>query len=384
MLFMIKFFIMNRFGLLILMFLLFFSFSCKDNISYKPITNHGKKWQIAYYQGGDYTSYPAYTKQVVKNLSKLGWIEPFVYPDWKKEVSMEIIWEWLSNNIKSDYIEFKKDGFYSSNWDRTSRAENKSNILKRLKHINDIDLVFALGTWGGQDLANDKHSTPVIVMSVTSPVESNIIPSIEDSGLDHLTAGISTNRYLNQIRLFHDIVGFENLGVVFEDTPNGRTFTNYTELKVVSEERVFELIEAYAPEEKTSEEMCGEKYFKALESIIDKIDAVWIGPHTGSQAKFMNRISKLLIEKKIPSWSQLDNGHVEKGILFSISPEDFDTVGLFEAQKIARILRREKPRDLPIEFSSRLGLSINIDTATKIGFNIPKGVISVADKIYER
>ncbi|MCK9224612.1 MAG: hypothetical protein M0R46_09570 [Candidatus Muirbacterium halophilum] len=375
---------MNRFGLLILIFLLLFSFSCKENISYKPITNNGKKWQIAYYQGGDYTSYPAYTKQVVKNLSKLGWIQPFVYPDWKKEVSMEIIWEWLSSNIKSDYIEFKKDGFYCSNWDRTSRAENKNNFLKRLKQNNDIDLVFALGTWAGQDLATDEHSTPVIVMSVTSPVDSKIIPSIKDSGRDHVTTGIAANRFLNQIRLFHDIVDFKNLGVVFENTANGKVFTNYAELQIVSKERDFKLIEAYAPEEKTSEDMCGEKYYNALESIIDKVDAVWIGPHTGSQAKFMNKIANLLIEMKIPSWSQMDNGHVEKGILFSISPEDFDTVGLFEAQKIARILRREKPRDLPIEFSSRLGLSINIDTATKIGFNIPKGVISVADKIYER
>ncbi len=376
--------IMNKLFIILILISSLVFISCKDDDIYKPITNNGKKWEIAYYQGGEYSNYKAYTKQVVKELAELGWIKQFVYPKWDKDVTMETIWNWLSENIKSDYIDFKKDAFYSSNWDRELRKKNRKDIIKRLNTKKDIDLVFALGSWAGQDLANDEHHTPVIIMSVTNPVESNIIPSTEDSGRDHITTGIEPDRFLNQIRLFHDIVQFKHLGVVMEDSTNGRTFVNYNDLKTVSLEREFNIVEAYAPEEKLCADDCAEKYYQALKSIVDKVDAVWIGPHEGSQPKYIVEIADLLIKKKIPSWSQMDNGQVEKGILFSISPDDFETVALFEAKKIARILRGEKPRDLPLRFSSRMGLSLNMDTATKIGFIIPKGVISVADKIYER
>jgi len=371
--------------LIILSLISLLALSCKNNdLTYKPITNKGKRWRIAYYQGGDYTSYSAYTRQVIKNLSELGWIEPFFYPEWDKEVKMKTFWDWICENIKSDYIEFKKDAFYSADWDRDQRISNKKALIDRLNNKKDIDLIFALGTWAGQDLSNDEHDTPVIIMSVTDPIKSNIIPSIKDSGRDHITTGISPDRFIEQLRLFHDIVNFKKLGVVMENSTNGRTFVNYIDIRIVSIERGFDIIEAYAPEEETNDDKCAEKYYKALQSIIDKVDAVWIAPHTGCQAKYVEKISKLLISKKIPSWSQMDNGHVEKGLLFSISPKDFDTIGMFEAKKIARILKGEKPGTLPIIFSSRMGLSINKDTAVKIGFEIPKGVLSVADKIYER
>ena len=77
-------------------------------------------------------------------------------------------------------------------------------IIDRLNRKKDIDLIIAAGTWAGQDLANDRHKTPTIVISTSNPLSSGIIKSLEDSGYDHVHARMNPYRYERQVRIFHD------------------------------------------------------------------------------------------------------------------------------------------------------------------------------------
>jgi ABC-type uncharacterized transport system substrate-binding protein len=156
-----------------------------------------------------------------------------------------VLWNWLSTDTKSKYVEFVDNAYWSSNWDKKMRSENKKACIKRLNE-GDIDFMFSLGTWAGQDLANNDHTVPTFCLSISDPIKSKVIKSSKDSGYDHIIARCDPTRYMRQIRLFHDIIKFKKLGVVYEDTPDGRTYAGLEDLIEISNERGFEVVECIA------------------------------------------------------------------------------------------------------------------------------------------
>jgi putative ABC transport system substrate-binding protein len=53
------------------------------------------------------------------------------------------------------------------------------------------------------------------------------------------------------------------------------------------------------------------------------------------------------------------------------------------ARLVVRILRGERPRDLPVEGSNKIELTINSKTAGSLGITIPQEILERADRIIE-
>jgi len=312
----------------------------------------------------------------------LGWIEPMPLPE-QYDPDHRRMWEWVAENVRSDSLEFVKDAFYTSEFKTELRQQTKSDILSRLKNENDLDLILAMGTWAGQDLANDEHAVPTVVASTSDPVGSGIIKSADDSGFDHLHAKVEPDRYMRQLRLFHDITGFSRLGLVYEDSAEGRTFGAVADAEAVARERGFELKRCFAANSGVTLQQASDEVLQCYSQLAPQVDAVYLTVHRGEGLANLPQLLRPLLDNEVASFAMAGSEFVKHGALLSIAQAGFSYVGRFHAETVAKIFNGAKPRDLPQKWNAPPKIAINLKTAEIIGFDPPFDILAAADETYE-
>ncbi len=348
-----------------------------------PILNNGEKWKVVFYEGGPHVNYYHYLEATILGLMKLGWIEKADLDEIKsKDKDTKRLWNWLVNSAKSDYLEFVSDGYYSANWDDKQRQANRAEILKSLKWDTDIDLVIAMGTWAGLDLANNEHSVPTVVMSTSDPVESGIIKSVEDSGYDHVHARVDPYRYERQLRIFHDIIKFKKLGIAFEDSIYGRSYAAIDTVEKVAADIGFEVVKCYTKSDISDTNVASQSVIQCFDQLSKQVDAIYVTIQGGVNPESIPQLVAIANRNRIPTFSQLGAKEVQQGILFSISRPGFKPAGLFLSATIAQILNGAKPRELKQLFEETPSIAINLKTAEIVGLYLYADILAAADTIY--
>ncbi len=348
-----------------------------------PVLNNGQKWRIVFYEGGTHANYYYYLEATIRGLMKLGWIKKADLKEVQsRRKDTRRLWNWLANSSESDYLEFVEGGYYSANWDDDLRHANRSRLLRRLTSGEEINLVIAMGTWAGLDLANDEHSVPTIVMSTSDPVESGIIKSQDDSGYDHVHARVDPYRYERQLRIFHDIIKFEKLGIAFEDSIYGRSYSAIDTVEKVAADIGFDVVKCYTKSDISDTDIASESVIRCFDKLSKEVDAIYVTIQGGVNTESIPRLVEIANKNSIPTFSQLGSKEVEQGFLFSISRPGFKPAGLFLSATIAQVLNGARPRQLKQVFEETPSIAINLKTAEIVGLYLYADILAAADTIY--
>ena len=180
----------------------------------------------------------------------------------------------------------------------------------------------------------------------------------------HLSApnitGISTEIAIeDQLKGFQSVLGpFKNMGVIYDPSKTGSIITN-AEDKIKDAE-----INLVKYQISSSEEVS-----EAMKNLIGKIDALWLLPDsTVVTRKSLDLIKSTTLENMIPLLCTSDV-FVKAGALAAVS-SDYNYVGRQAAGLAGKILELPDLSSLGIVNPDHFKLSINTDTAEKLGLEL--------------
>lgn len=343
----------------------------------------GQRWRIGYVESGIYAEYPLTLRALIGGLEHLGWLA--LDTPMPEDLDGEALWQWLGQHSQSAYIEFVSDAYWRpGNFDSEQRGPMRNSVRERITTQNDLDLLIAMGTWAGQDMRAIGPPIPTVVTSTSDALSAGIIDSIQDSGRDNLHARVEPERYQRQLRLFHDIVPFESLGIVYEDSDAGRTYVALDAITQTSVELGFEVVHCHAVSSNITPAQAVQNALDCYQELADKhVEAVYITSHQGVTPESVVQIADILRDAGIPSFSMAGASDVQRGVMLSLAQANVSYVGLFHAEAIARIFNGAPPRSLDQVWIDPAKIALNLATARIIGFDPPIDILLAADEVYE-
>jgi putative ABC transport system substrate-binding protein len=119
----------------------------------------------------------------------------------------------------------------------------------------------------------------------------------------------------------------------------------------------------------------------AIAAFAAEPDGALILPGNSFTNQHLSLITSLAARRRLPSIAG-DADFARAGGLIAYGTngiEDFRSA----AGYVDRILKGEKPADLPVQFPTKFTLAINLKTAKTLGLTVPDGLVLAADEVIE-
>jgi putative ABC transport system substrate-binding protein len=252
---------------------------------------------------------------------------------------------------------------------KTDRLPALAEELVRLK----VDLIVGGATPVIQALKNATKTIPIVMLIAADPVGTGFVASLARPG-GNITgmAGISPELAGKRLELLREVlpklsrVAFLAHG----GDPAHKLFVKEAQEAAERFRMKFHPVVIGGPEE-------FESAFSAM--IKERAGALVVQPLFIGFLLQGRRIADLAARNRLPTISDV-NQFAEEGGLMVYGP---DRVALFRraATYVDKILKGNKPADLPVEQPTKFELVVNLNAAKQIGVTIPPNVLARADKV---
>jgi putative tryptophan/tyrosine transport system substrate-binding protein len=238
---------------------------------------------------------------------------------------------------------------------------------------NKVDVIIALGpaTWAAKGATN---TVPIVIAFSGDPVGNGVVSNLARPG-GNITgfSYMSTDLAAKRLQLLSQTFPKNGrIGILYNPAePATALEMRETEAAARAIGVTLQPLAARNPDELNER-------FEA--SVREHADALIVFTH-GFAVLNRRRIVELAAQQRLPTmygWREF----VDEGGLMSYGP-NVPVMVRKAASYVDRIIKGEKPGDLPIEQPVRLELTVNLKTAKALGFNIPPALLAVADAVIE-
>jgi len=237
------------------------------------------------------------------------------------------------------------------------------------------DLILAVTTPVAQEVkkATEGQKIPVLFTTVSSPLESHLVVSLEKpggniTGVSHIAFPLMMKRLLLFVEAFPAL---ERIGVFYN--PEEMFLKNQLGqfFKLVSTETKVKIVKIQVRNCQEMENAC-----KQLSKA--DVDGLFMIPDPLTMAMFEDLLSCSRREK-LPLMV-IDNTLLHKGGVMGYSPDVY-AVGFQAAAMAARIFHGANPGNLPVENPDQIKLVVSLKEARTLGLSISRDILRRADEV---
>jgi putative ABC transport system substrate-binding protein len=254
------------------------------------------------------------------------------------------------------------------------RFERLPELARELVRLR-VDVLVSVVTEASLAARNATSTIPIVMIGVGDPVAAKLVASLSRPGAN-VTGNSSSSAETagKSLELLKEVVpGLRRVAVLWN--PANRVFQAQMLEATVAAARALGL------EVSRQEAQDGDSLVRAFEAMTrEGVGGLNVMPDPALRT-LSDRIASLALRHRLPSVSG-DVDYPAAGGLIAYSPSFYE-LHRRAAAYVARILKGEKPADLPVELPTTFELVINRRTARQLGMTIPPALLLRADRVLE-
>lgn len=228
------------------------------------------------------------------------------------------------------------------------------------------DVIVAIATPSAQSVAAATTNIPIVFSAVTDPVEAKLVKSLDGSGTN-VTGASDALPYAPQIELMKQVIpNLKDVGYVYSPGEVNSTIV----LKNLKEQLEPMGITVHAAPAQRSNDIAN-----AARSIAGDVDVIYTSTDNNVVSAYES-LYQVAKESKIPLIAS-DTDSVARGAVAALGVNYHD-LGIETGKTVARILKGEKPGDIPVYIAKDLDLFVSPTNAAAVGLELPQEVLDRA------
>jgi len=254
------------------------------------------------------------------------------------------------------------------------RSEQLPDLAAELAH-KQLAVIAATSTPAAIAAKAATSTIPVVFETASDPIRLGLVPSLNRPG-GNVTGVTQTNVEVapKRLELLHEVLPFATiLGLLIN--PTDPALANAQLKDFLSAARILK-IELHVLNSSTDSEL--EKAFADLNELRASGLVISTDPFFTSRP---DKLAQLATRYAIPAISKGREFAAAGGLLSygSDTADSYRLAGIYTG----RVLKGEKPADLPVQQATKVELFINMKTAKAFGVTLPLALLGRADEVFE-
>lgn len=257
-------------------------------------------------------------------------------------------------------------------WPKGSFAQDPG-LISEVLH-NNVDVIVAWATPTALAARRATSTIPIVFLGISDPVGSGLAASLAHPGGNATgSSNVAPELSGKLLGTFAQLVpDMRSVGVVVNPANPGA---------VAQMDGTQQAAHALGLQSQVVNAATLEEYERAFALLkIEGVNGVLLIPDPSNDA-YAGKIAELALQYRLPTAFQLRNNVVVGGLMsYGTNLNDQFRLAAFY---VDRILRGEKPADLPVQLPTKFELAINLKTAKALGITVPPTLLAIADEVIE-
>jgi len=236
------------------------------------------------------------------------------------------------------------------------------------------DVILSIGTSSIGPLQQVTRTIPIVFMNVSDPVGAGVVPNMAHPGGN--TTGFSNFEYSmggKWAELLKQIAPQATRALVLRDASTAGGIGQFAAVRSVAQTLDIELTPASGID--------ADEIERNVAAFAHSGNGGVIVTSAGGTAAHRKLIISLVARYKLPTVYPYRYYAVDGGLI-TYGPNSYEQVRR-AAGYVDRILKGEKPADLPVQAPTKYELIINLKTAKALGLTMPQSLLATADEVIE-